>query len=364
MPAEPDHLSQYQSYVVCPSFRSCRGAVRFYSIRRALVRLNLMAFIILAWFWVSDPEPVVDAKRVQLIPGLSGAANMSLAVSPDGRSFATSDRAGHLALWNNKEGRWARERMFPSEGFIRRQAYSPDGRLLAVGRSERGLLLWDLRPNGRIEDLPVPIDRVKALAFSPDGQTLAVTTERDGQIVLWDIAARCVKMILRCEFTVMSIAFSPDGRFLASGDRGNPASICVWNLETGRRTLEIKRTAGSIMALGFSVDGRVLATAAALERQVRLWDLKSGRLSRVLAGHGFGTNAVSFSPDGVMIATAGGDGMVRIWHISTGEQTAVLDCLATHLGDLAFLPHGKTLVGRTLGDGDIRLIHLNENDGM
>jgi WD40 repeat protein len=326
--------------------------------------LILVALILSAWFSVPDREPVEEADRMQLIPGLPGVQNMSLAVSPTGLSIATSDTAGGLTLWNNQDGYWAPERILPFDRYVQRAVFSPDGRFLAIGGIREGLILRDLRPDSKMQILPVPIERVTAIAFSPDSNTLAAITDLNGQIVLWDVAACRVRTILRCAHPVQTIAFSLDGHYLGSGERGAGASISVWNLETGRKTLERKGLAGCITALGFSVDGMVLATAASQERPVRLWDLKTGRPSRQLAGHALGTNSIAFSSDGMTMASAGNDGMVRVWNITTGQQTMVVNGLAPRLSDLAFLPDGRTLVATTTNDSDIRWIDLNEKSGQ
>jgi WD40 repeat protein len=360
MPRDPKRVSHDRSSADLHSVRNRAGVVRFCSIPRDVVGLILVAFIVSAWFSVSDCEPVEEADRMQLVPGLPDSQNWSLAVSPTGLSFATSDIGGRLVLWNNKQGNWVPEQILPFDRYVRKPVFSPDGRFLAVGGFRAGLILWDLRPNGKMQILPVPIERVNAIAFSPDGDTIAATTALNGQIVLWDLAASRVRTILRCAYPVLHIAFSPDGRYLGSGERENGASISVWNLETGRRTLEITESTGSIMALGFTVDGTMLATAAGKERPVRLWDLKSGRLSRRLDGHAFGTNSIAFSSDGMTMATAGNDGMVRVWNITTGKQTNVFNGQAIRLSDLAFFPDGRTLVATTTNDSDIRLIDVSQ----
>jgi WD40 repeat protein len=360
MPRDPNCLPHFRSPA---DFHSCgnrAGVVRFCSIPRDAVGLIMLSLIVSAWFSVPDCGPVEEGDRVRLIPGRPEVETLSLAVSPTGLSIATSDTAGRLVLWNKKEGHWVPERIPPFDGNVRKAVFSRDGRYLAIGLVEEGLILWDLRPDGKMQILPAPIERVNAIAFSPDGNTLAVATDLNGQIVLWDVPAFRVRMVLSCEFPVQHVAFSPDGNYLGSGERESGSSISVWNLETGRRILEIQGSRGCITALGFSVDGMVLATAEGRERQVRLWDLKSGRLSRRLAGHAFGTNAIAFSSDGITMATAGNDGTVRVWSITSGLQTSVVNGLAARLSDLAFLPNGRTLVATTTNDSDIRVIDLNE----
>ena len=363
MPRDSKRLSHDPSFDDLHAVRNRAGVVRFCSIPRDVVGLILVAVIVSAWFSVSNCESVEEADRVQLVPGLPDRQNWSLAVSPTGCYFATSDIMGRLMLWNNKQGNWVPEQTLPFDRWVQKVAFSPDGRFLAIGGLRAGLTLWDLRPNGKMQVLPVPIERVNAIAFSPDGNTIAATTALNGQIVLWDLAASRVRTILRCAFPVQHIAFSPDGRHLGSGERVPGASISVWNLETGRRTLEITGSSGSITALGFTIDGTMLATAAGQERPVRLWDLKSGQLSRRLAGHAFCTNSIAFSSDGMTMATAGNDGMVRVWSITTGKQTMVFNGQATRLSELAFFPDGRTLVATTTNDNDIRLIDLSQKGG-
>ena len=65
-------------------------------------------------------------------------------------------------------------------------AFSPDGKLIATGASDRRIRFWnaaDTQPIGE------PIDctsGVRSLVFSPDGQTLAIACH-DGKARFWDV---------------------------------------------------------------------------------------------------------------------------------------------------------------------------------
>ncbi|MFZ6184689.1 WD40 repeat domain-containing protein [Nannocystis pusilla] len=63
-----------------------------------------------------------------------------------------------------------------------RAAGSPDGRWLVadrVTRAGRGLELWDLATDTRVERMPTRRRAVQALAFAPDGEHVAVATMED-----------------------------------------------------------------------------------------------------------------------------------------------------------------------------------------
>ena len=65
--------------------------------------------------------------------------------------------------------------------------------------------------------------RLWVAVYSPDGRTLATTAgwtnpQEPGELVLWDIAKREPKLILRQKSTIRTAAFSSDGKKLAIGD--------------------------------------------------------------------------------------------------------------------------------------------------
>ena len=133
---------------------------------------------------------------------------------------------------------------FPEpQGPIHRVIFSPDGkRLAAMGRDEL-FNIWEIDGN-RFKELPTPkpLDKPKervsedkfiaTLAFSPKGKLLALGYN-DGDVGIWDAEkerwlAEHVNPY-KGSPVITSIGFSPDVKWLASGDeRGY---VILWDAE-------------------------------------------------------------------------------------------------------------------------------------
>src|SRR5439155_524193 len=96
-------------------------------------------------------------------------------------------------------------------------AYSPDGKILAMGGSHNIVSLWDMVARKELRTIkthPNSDKWVDSLAFSLDGKILATASD---YVTLWDVSSgRELATLDAHEGVVPSVAFSPDGSILAS----------------------------------------------------------------------------------------------------------------------------------------------------
>src|SRR5262249_41140610 len=111
--------------------------------------------------------------------------------------------------------------------------------------------------------------------------------------------------------------------------------------------LTLRGLRSGIFTVAFSPDGTRLAAAGG-DAMVWLWDLRTGEKIRTFAGHGDVIRGVAFSPDGARLASAGADHTVMVWEAATGQR---LHTLRGHTGEVwgvAFSPDGSRLASSSL----------------
>jgi WD40 repeat protein len=292
---------------------------------------------------------------------------------------------------------------FPTQdGVVQSVAFSPDGRLLAVGLREK-LNIYDVPTKALITSLPKgPV----SMAFLPDGKTLIsasfatvrmwwtvdwrerislpensgpislssdgkrlATMSRDG-VRVWDTSTWKETHLLRDASG--PVAFAPDGKTLAADSR---AGITLWPLEGGRPEIVLQEStnvftrfggrARTESALAFSPDGKsVIAARNTLTTRgvfvLSIWDAESGKEVAVMPDdpdhieHTGFISTLAFSPDGRTLATGSRDHSIRLWDFATRKRLATLHGHLSEVWALAFAPDGETFVSGAR-DGGVKL---------
>jgi WD40 repeat protein len=311
----------------------------------------------------TNPDLRAEATQVLQVKGGIPAYLLThrMEYSVDRKTVVTSDGGKVARLWDVAT---AQPRGAPlcHPWPVRTVAISRDGKRVATSCHDTktttcSVHLWDAATGRQLAPVRTPSNWVSALAFSPDGRVLAMG-DYSRQVWLWDVGAgKAVGEPLVQSGIVFSMAFSPDGKTLAVGTVEQVNGARLWDLTTGRPRGKAMPHKNWVVEVAFSPDGKTLLTRSH-DRTIRLWNAATGEpVSDYLPHHGLG--AAAFSPDGKTIALGGGtggnDAGVRLWDTATGKPLpgAMLPH-ASHIPTLAFSPDGKVL-GVGCEDGAARL---------
>jgi WD40 repeat protein len=230
-------------------------------------------------------------------------------------------------------------------GGISSLAFSPDGKLLAMGHTNGEIQLRQVKDGTQILTCNDHTNWVPSLAFSPNGSILA-SSSSDRTVKLWDVdTGQCLQTLQEHEHEVWTVAFSPDTHTLASGS--NDRTIKLWNVSTGecRKTLQ-GHTSWVICAV-FSLDGQILFSGSD-DDTIKLWDVVTGKCLRTLQGHGDGVRAIVVSPDGQTLVSSSDDRTVKLWNIKTGKCTRTLHGHRAAVWSVAFSLEGNLIASGSL----------------
>jgi WD40 repeat protein len=202
---------------------------------------------------------------------------------------------------------------------------------------------------------------VQSLAFSPDGKLLAVGMQMiqagaRGEIHLWDVAAIKEVGLIKVGGSVRTLHYLPDGTGLVAASENE---VRVWDAATRAEKFVCKGHKATVTGVALSPDGSTLASSSQ-DGTVKVWDAKTGALLRTLEGHTNQVQGIACGPDGKLLASAGTDSSVRLWDAETGKQRAVVTLTPNaRAASVAFRPDGKVLsaaVGREVKCWDVTKI--------
>ena len=91
----------------------------------------------------------------------------------------------------------------------------------------------------------------------------------------------------------------------------------VFNNMTNIHTL--RGHVNNVHAVTCSPDGSLLASGSG-DGTIKLWRVSDGQEIRTLKRHDDRVSSVTFSPDGSMLASGSQDGTVRLWRVSNGWE--------------------------------------------
>lgn len=230
----------------------------------------------------------------------------SLDLSPDGARFAAGSSNGTVSILDVATSAVVASFTVPFKepvsrffatygpsartwvGYVR---WSPDGKLLAVGRWDR-VYLFDAATGALRREIAAGwADYLTSLAFSPDGTMLAVGSfDGTGMVVSVDTGAVVGAPFGQGQFAAGSLAWTPDGQGVAVVDN-LAKTVKILDLQTRQpRAPTITNFVSNLAGPWFDATGRHLS-AFGTDGLVRTFDVATGEE----IGDGFGPGTLSFA---------------------------------------------------------------------
>jgi WD40 repeat protein len=195
--------------------------------------------------------------------------------------------------------------------------YSPDGKILAVAETKRGVHLWD---NGKGQSIGLLEEKggVEVIAISPDGKLLASASIVRGNVNIWNLAN--MKNIASLDSHgkgVWSLAFSSDSGHLSVGCEDG--KIIVWDTKTSQQLELLESHSKPVLALIYNTERKCMLSMAN-DYMITVWsnEYDKTEVNRIDSSNRF--HDANFSISGTYLITVDDKQVVKVWQANTGKK--------------------------------------------
>ena len=274
----------------------------------------------LKWWDTQSGEFV---KRLSL--GEEGISSVEASWSPAGDVLAVVERYSHRQVAPPLDERGAISQRITTPGWMFIEELNL--RLLNANTGERRVKVegGDQTYHAQIAFMA----RLEHPVFSPDGRLLAAVSGED--VVLWNVdTGRKLLTLRKLNGIPSALAFSPDGRLLAVAavkgrmPEGN-SELTVWEVPTGKSVNRLKGNNDSVSSLRFIAEGRALLIGSLQYHPegamgtVKVWDLRENRLGRYDVHEGNAVSSLIHLPDRRAVILQSGSDVelrdVKSWNV-------------------------------------------------
>jgi len=269
----------------------------------------------------------------------------SIAFSPDANQIASCSWDS-IGLWDTRTSEPIRT--IRGDTYYNSVVFSPDGRYIASGSREKGVVrVWNALTGTQLMALRGHKDGIMCITFSYDGKYV-ISGSDDKTIKLWDATSGSeVRTFQGHKSSVWSVAFSPDGKQIVSGSEDK--TIKLWDAARGSEIRTFERPTDRVLSVAVSPDGKRVVAAEGKEIKIR--DALTGAVQMIIHGHSDFVFCVAFSPDGKRILSGSRDGTAKLWDPTTGDELITFR-ERSGVSAAVFSPDGNAIAAGTF-DGNV-----------
>lgn len=267
---------------------------------------------------VRPPVPTDDPESENARPPVT----LAYAWQGRGETFIEVDDRGRVASYDTTVSSGP-DRPSPLRGSFalpslvvdpRAAIFARGGRYLLVNTTSNGLQLWDTLRQERLLALP-DVDPDESVQLAPDGSWI-VCTSAQGRVRFGPVEGPWPAIDFPVGVDARDALVSDDGSTLLV-PRGEGAE--AWSLATGRPAQRFEER-----PLAVAPDGATVLLAGEDGTRAVLRATEDGRPVRTFAGSGGALTALDPSPDGRILVLGGEDGVLHLWDLDLGQETARL----------------------------------------
>ena len=261
------------------------------------------------------------------------------AYSPDGKLIAIGATLG-VSIF---EADTLKEILYFETGlYVNNIVFSPDGETLVTGLNDKTVQTWSVKDGSLLQTFEFPVDEkanekdakdaakedVMTVAFSPDGKLIAAGAT-DGMYAMWQVADGALLQSKsgdegRLGSYTTCVMFSADSQYLFVAPL--VGEINMLQVADGKIVQSFTGHSHVILDADISADGKVLAVLerglyGRRELELVVWNVEDGkRVQKIPGGYGASEriNTVALSPDGQYVAAAWNDYSMKIWSVASG----------------------------------------------
>lgn len=241
---------------------------------------------------------------------------------------------------------------------VRDVAWSPSAEFLASASWDRTIKIWDVANEEEVGLLDGD-EQYLSVDWSPTDDWIAAGSWLDFVEVWSTETEQLLFQIEGLGDATTHVAWSPNGEWLAAGS--NNGRILIWSRASESVVKTIQAHDGDIGCLTWSSRSAQLLTCGVNDSFVKVWNATSDRDTPVwqVEAHEFGTYTAVWGDNNNIILTSGGDNVVRLWNIQSGNLLREQAPLNSSIFAMEpSIEENQLFLAAT--DGQVRLVNLDD----